>query len=131
VQREVFTELDGASFDLHESSADEMGRAMSALMSRSNLEALQWFALPTSQRSAESGALWWTRPRTEIRRTKLAATKLTVKRSDMAEAITTTSIPFATLPVAGYQGEFAAHCDFNSSICAFPIRTASSHYCLG
>jgi len=55
VQREVFTKLDGASFDLHESSADEMGRAMSAVMSRSNLEALQWFALPTSQRSAESG----------------------------------------------------------------------------
>ncbi len=53
--REVFTKLDGASFDLHESSADEMGRAMSAVMSRSNLEALQWFAVPTSQRSAESG----------------------------------------------------------------------------
>ena len=41
-------------------------------------------------------------------RSKLAATKLTVKRSDMAEAITTTSNPFAALPVAAYQGEFCA-----------------------
>src|SRR6266403_1375721 len=28
----------------------------------------------------KAAALWWTRPRTEIRRTKLAATKLTVKK---------------------------------------------------